>query len=87
MNKKRKKRRHKYREQRERCKNAQREEQETKAGEILSILCQTHNGVGYRIQGECHHGCTAVGDGNTSPTTKLYEFYHLLPTVRIFSPC
>ena len=33
------------------------------------------------------HGCTAVGDGNTSPTTKLYEFYHLLPTVRIFSPC
>ena len=23
------------------------------------------------------HGCTAVGDGNTSPTTKLYEFYHL----------
>ena len=33
------------------------------------------------------HGCTAVGDGNTSPITKLYEFCHLLPTVRIFSPC
>ena len=27
-------------------------------------------------------GCTAVGGGNTSPVTKLYEFYHLLPTVR-----
>ena len=25
-------------------------------------------------------GCTAVGDGNTSPTTKLYKFHHLLPT-------
>ena len=32
-------------------------------------------------------GCTAVGGGNTSPTTKLYEFYHLPPTVRIFSHC
>ena len=32
-------------------------------------------------------GCTAVGGGNTSPTTKMYEFYHLLPTVRIFSHC
>ena len=33
------------------------------------------------------HRCTAVGEGNTSPTTKLYEFYHLLLTARIFSPC
>ena len=33
------------------------------------------------------HGCTAVGDGNTSPITKLYEFCHLLPTVQIFSSC
>ena len=32
-------------------------------------------------------GCTAVGGGNTSPTTKMYEFYHLLPTVRIFLHC
>ena len=32
-----------------------------------------------------NQGCRAVGGGNTSPTTKLYEFYHLPPTVRIFS--
>ena len=33
------------------------------------------------------HGCTAAGGGNTSPTTKLYEFHHLLPTVRILLHC
>ena len=32
----------------------------------------------------CRHGCTAAGGGNTSPTTKLYKFHHLLPTVQIF---
>ena len=31
-----------------------------------------------------HIGCTAVGDGNTSPTSKLHEFHHLPPT---FSHC
>ena len=30
---------------------------------------------------------STVGCGNTSPTTNLSEFYHLLPTVRIFSYC
>ena len=43
------------------------------------------------LQGGQRHGhghrCTSVGDGNTSPTTKLYKFYHLLPTVRIFLLC
>ena len=29
------------------------------------------------------HECTAVGDGHTSPTTKLYEFYYLLPTNKV----
>ena len=29
------------------------------------------------------HECTAVGDGHTSPTTKLYQFYHLPLTVQI----
>ena len=33
------------------------------------------------------HGCKAVDDGNTSPTTKLYKLYHLLSTVHILSPC
>ena len=47
----------------------------------VAVKYMTYSGsiVGYT------HGCTAVGDGNTSPTTKLYQFYHLLVTVQIFS--
>ena len=54
---------------------------------FTSAVVRCRSVILYLINGASsfEHGCTATGGGNTSPTIKLYKFYHILPTVRIFS--